>query len=124
MIGVLVEFGADLEARTQDGCTPLHFACREDNPGAVRALLALGASAAAANDKGETPEDAIWDREQMAEVLDLLAERADVVGGEVTRAVELGGPEPREGAAVVSLDAGGALSDEAYRAIKEASRKT
>ena len=86
MIGVLVEFGADLEARTQDGCTPLHFACREDNPGAVRALLALGASAAAANDKGETPEDTIWDREQMAEVLDLLAERGDVVDGEVTRA--------------------------------------
>ena len=42
LIGLLVSRGADINARTPTGKTPLHLSCEHDNVDNVRALLALG----------------------------------------------------------------------------------
>jgi uncharacterized protein len=52
---LLLEAGADVDARQQGGMTPLHEAAHTGNLEMVRALLARGARAAAANDNGQTP---------------------------------------------------------------------
>ena len=48
--------GADLEARTEDGFTPLHWAARgNDNPAVIAALLDAGADLKARTEDGLTP---------------------------------------------------------------------
>ena len=52
----LIETGADVNAREEQGWTPLHFAARSINgTEIVRALLDAGAEVDAENDKGNTP---------------------------------------------------------------------
>ena len=48
--------GADLEARTEDGLTPLHWAARfTDNPAVIAALVDAGADLKARTEDGLTP---------------------------------------------------------------------
>ena len=55
VIGLLLEAGADLEAREVAGETPLHFAAGSANAVAVEALLAAGANLEARGEEGRTP---------------------------------------------------------------------
>ena len=47
--------GSDLEARNDNGYTPLHFASFNENPTVVEALIAAGADVAARDGTGFTP---------------------------------------------------------------------
>ncbi len=53
-IACLVEFGADANARDENGTTPLLRAIRNRSAAAVEALLAAGADPGARNDNGST----------------------------------------------------------------------
>ncbi|WP_330359017.1 ankyrin repeat domain-containing protein [Mycobacteroides abscessus] len=51
----LIDSGADVNAKDDEGNTPLHFAATHDSAEVVRMLLDAGAEVDAANGKGETP---------------------------------------------------------------------
>ena len=51
----LLAAGASVEARDEEGNTPLHFAALRHDDRAVRALLAKGADAEAENYEGDAP---------------------------------------------------------------------
>lgn len=52
---LLIEAGADLQARDHNGATPLHRAVRTRSAGAVRHLLEAGSDATLRNKPGSTP---------------------------------------------------------------------
>ena len=54
-VKVLLEAGADLEARNESGHTPLDWAALAGNAGAVMVLLEVGANLEARNESGHTP---------------------------------------------------------------------
>lgn len=58
-VKLLVENGADIHQRDEDGWTPLHMACSDGFPHIARFLLSLGADPALENDCGEKPSDLI-----------------------------------------------------------------
>ena len=63
----LLEAGADLEARNENGWTPLHKAARySGHPGRIVALLKAGADLEARTELGNTP----WDLAQENASLD------------------------------------------------------
>ena len=109
VVALLVEAGADVNARTHSGSTPLHGASsgRGPNPGIVAMLLAAGADVNARDWKGATP---VWygSREEIVNLL--LAAGADV------NAVDLWGrtplhANPNDSRRVVMLLAAGADVD-------------
>ncbi|MCY3538150.1 MAG: ankyrin repeat domain-containing protein [Cyanobacteria bacterium MAG IRC4_bin_6] len=55
VIKVLVDGGADLNARNEDGLTPLHVATQERNPEVVKMLLDAGADPKARDSEGRIP---------------------------------------------------------------------
>jgi len=59
---LVLEYGADANARNDMGCTPLHYACQIDtrDKEMVELLLRYGAVPNAANNCGETPIDWIF----------------------------------------------------------------
>ena len=61
IVEALLAHGADPNAAASDGCTPLHYAAREDAAGAVAALLRGGADADAVNAGGRRAEEEIYD---------------------------------------------------------------
>ena len=66
VIAALVDAGADLKARTEDGLTPLHWAARAtDNPAVIAALVDAGADLKARTENGLTPWDYAKDREPL-----------------------------------------------------------
>ena len=61
-----MDAGADVEARTEDGQTPLMFAAIENsNPEVLQVLLDAGADATAKNGMGEIAWDLIQDNEAL-----------------------------------------------------------
>ena len=59
-----IDAGADLEARDEDGWTPLmQAAVRNENAAVVQLLLDAGADATATNEDGETAWDLIQENE-------------------------------------------------------------
>ena len=58
-VAALLEAGADPDARTEGGLTPLHHAARSGHVAAVAALLEAGADPDARTEGGSTPFDLI-----------------------------------------------------------------
>ena len=54
-MSVLVDAGADVNARNAAGDSPLHAAWKHDHPEVIDRLLALGADARALNNAGRVP---------------------------------------------------------------------
>jgi ankyrin repeat protein len=71
LIGVLLDAGADVNAPTAKGNTPLHIAAYKGYAGTVRLLLARGAKRTATNHEGGTPEE-LAQRYQQSAVLAIL----------------------------------------------------
>jgi hypothetical protein len=72
---LLIERGADPNARCQEGFTPLHRALFQGRTETARVLIEHGASVELKDDEGRTPLD-IASEEQREEILKLLLERA------------------------------------------------
>uniref|UniRef100_A0A672FE66 Uncharacterized protein n=1 Tax=Salarias fasciatus TaxID=181472 RepID=A0A672FE66_SALFA len=58
-VKLLVQHGADIHQRDEEGWTPLHMACSDGFPHIARFLLSLGADPTLENDCGEKPSDLI-----------------------------------------------------------------
>ena len=74
----LLEHGADLEARTVDGWTPLHSACRWSNARAASLLLSCGACINAQTHSQQTPLHLAAANMDSKSVLELLLMHKDV----------------------------------------------
>ncbi|KAG5278954.1 hypothetical protein AALO_G00104560 [Alosa alosa] len=58
-VKLLLEYGADIHQRDEEGWTPLHMACSDSFPEIARYLLSLGADVDAENEDGDKPADLI-----------------------------------------------------------------
>nr|XP_033472558.1 protein phosphatase 1 regulatory subunit 27-like [Epinephelus lanceolatus] len=68
-VKLLVQLGADIHQRDEEGWTPLHMACSDSFPHIARYLLSLGADPELENDCGEKPADLIEpDNEELLEL--------------------------------------------------------
>ena len=53
-VQVLIDAGADIEAKDEEGCRPLHIACEEEELASVKMLVEAGADVCATDDEGTT----------------------------------------------------------------------
>uniref|UniRef100_A0A3P8W9F7 Protein phosphatase 1, regulatory subunit 27b n=2 Tax=Cynoglossus semilaevis TaxID=244447 RepID=A0A3P8W9F7_CYNSE len=58
-VKLLIQYGADIHQRDEEGWTPLHMACSDGFPQIARYLLSLGADPELENECGERPRDLI-----------------------------------------------------------------
>lgn len=79
VIAVLLEHGADIEARDDFGGTPLHAASRKANAAIVETLLDYGADIEAKDDLDNTPLETAAGRGEPA-VMTILLDRGALVG--------------------------------------------
>ncbi|TKS69284.1 Protein phosphatase 1 regulatory subunit 27 [Collichthys lucidus] len=71
-VKLLVQYGADIHQRDEEGWTPLHMACSDGFPHIARYLLSLGADPELENDCGEKPADLIdTDSKELQELFGL-----------------------------------------------------
>ncbi|XP_054461142.1 protein phosphatase 1 regulatory subunit 27b [Anoplopoma fimbria] len=71
-VKLLVNLGADVHQRDEEGWTPLHMACSDGFPHIARYLLKLGADPELENDCGEKPSDLIdLDNKELLELFGL-----------------------------------------------------
>ncbi len=68
---MLLDAGAEVNAATQKGNTPLHVAAYKGYGGTTRLLLARGADRAARNSQGETAAE-LAERYQQAAIVAIL----------------------------------------------------
>ena len=118
---VLLDLGANIEARTGEGCTPLHEAAIRPRPRAV--LLARGADPLALDNKGDTPLGRAFrrsdsaDAERLVDAVHVFLEAGDVITeamrGEVAR-IGAGFEEMRVGYSDDRIDATAAALQELY----------
>lgn len=92
MVRVLVEAGADVESRSWDGLTPLHWACRFNSAQSVEALLSAGADPCAID---QVARDAVAASSSSSGTIVSMPIAIDVIG--------LGyPPDPTEDSAMVA----------------------
>jgi hypothetical protein len=78
-VAAIVSAGADANAATQEGWTPLHFAVASGNAEAVRSLVLEGASIDAVNGMGLTPLQLAlcYDVAELADVMTAAAKQRE-----------------------------------------------
>ena len=74
----LIDRGAEVSAKNNDGDTPLHCACRNGHTEIVQILIARGADISAKNNDGETPLHWACGNEHRETVLALIDRGAEV----------------------------------------------
>ena len=63
---IFIVFSIDVNARDQDGCTPLHNAASwNDNPDMIARLVELGADIDVTTPRGKTARDLLQDNEKL-----------------------------------------------------------
>jgi hypothetical protein len=75
IVGLLIDKGADVNAKDKGGDTPLHYAVAGENVVAVKRLLAAGAKPSVQNKRGRSVVDAAR-VEGQTDILELLRSRA------------------------------------------------
>lgn len=112
VVQLLIDKGADVDARTRDGATPMHECAARGSVAAMRALMAAGADVVAADLNGETPL-MVAAANGRAEMLEAMLK---VIRSDAERGPDARGDAVAEGA---DGDAGGeevAAADEAVSA--------
>ncbi|MEM4217275.1 MAG: ankyrin repeat domain-containing protein [Candidatus Methanomethylicaceae archaeon] len=74
----LIELGADVNVKNNDGCTPLHYACLGGDLNVVKSLIEHGADMNAVDHKGNTPLHYACEGNHIEVVRFLIEHGADV----------------------------------------------
>merc|ERR1719378_642226 len=91
MLDLMIARGGGLNARNEEGDTPLHWAVRAENIAAVNSLVEQGSDAAAQNEDGENPlHMAVSTRAQLAIIEKLLAAGSPIYQPDATGTTAIG----------------------------------
>lgn len=72
VVALLLSYGADIEAKTDDGKTPMHYAAFDRNGEVLTLLLQNGADAGIPDGDGVTPCQYALESEQLEKILSLV----------------------------------------------------